>query len=79
MTDCVTPPHMMRARKFRRYLSLWEQNRDLMLLGGYQTGQDPELDMAFQIYPQLVAYIQQGMKDRSGLVESEAKLQALIP
>jgi len=69
----------MRARKFRRYLSLWEQNRDLMLLGGYQTGQDPELDMAFQIYPQLVAYIQQGMKDRSGLVESEAKLQALIP
>jgi flagellum-specific ATP synthase len=79
MTDCVSPAHMMRSRKFRRYLSLWEQNRDLMLLGGYQTGQDPELDMAFQIYPQLVAYIQQGMMDRSGLVESEAKLQALIP
>lgn len=79
MTDCVSQAHMARARKFRRYLSLWEQNRDLMLLGGYQTGQDPELDMAFQTYPSLVSFITQGMHERSTLVESDARLQALFP
>ncbi len=79
MIDCVTGGHMARARKFRRYLSLWEQNRDLMLLGGYQTGQDPELDMAFQIHSSLVGYIAQGMQERSTLIESEARLQALLP
>lgn len=79
MTDCVSPQHMQRARRFRRYLSLWEQNRDLMLLGGYQTGQDPELDMAFQIYPQLVGFISQGMQERSNIVETEARLQAMLP
>jgi flagellum-specific ATP synthase len=79
MTDCVSPGHVARSRRFRRLLSLWDQNRDLMLLGGYQAGQDPELDAAFQIYPSLVGYIAQGMQERSTLVESEARLQALLP
>ncbi len=79
MTDCVTPGHMSRARKFRRYLSLWEQNRDLVLLGGYQSGQDEELDHAFSIYPQLLSFITQSMHESSGLVESEARLQSLFP
>jgi flagellum-specific ATP synthase len=70
---------MARARKFRRYLSLWDQNRDLMLLGGYQTGQDPELDAASQAYPSLIGFIAQGMHERSSLVESDARLQALFP
>ena len=79
MTDCVNPQHMQRARRFRRYLSLFEQNRDLMLLGGYQTGQDPELDQAFQLQPQLMSYIQQGMQERSTFLESEARLQQILP
>jgi flagellum-specific ATP synthase len=79
MTDCVNPQHMQRARRFRRYLSLFEQNRDLMLLGGYQTGQDPELDQAFQLQPQLISYIQQGMQERSTFLESEARLQQILP
>jgi flagellum-specific ATP synthase len=79
MSDCVSSGQMARARKFRRMLSLWEQNRDLVLLGGYQTGQDPELDQAFAMYPQLLSFITQSMHERSGLVESEARLQALFP
>ena len=78
MTDCVSPGQMTRMRKFWRYLSLWEQNRDLMLLGGYQAGQDPELDMAFQLYPNLVNFISQSTQERSGLLESEARLQSVI-
>ena len=79
MVDCVSAGHVARARRFRRYLSLWEQNRDLMLLGGYQTGQDPELDMAFQLHSSLIGYIAPGMQERSTFVESDARLQALLP
>ena len=79
MSDCVPQGHLMRARKFRRFLSLYEQNRDLMMLGGYQSGQDPELDLAFQIYPSLVNFISQSTTERSGFVESEARLQAVVP
>ena len=79
MSDCVSSAHLLRARKFRRYLSLYEQNRDLMMLGGYQAGQDPELDHAFAINPALVNFISQSTTERSGLVESDARLQAIIP
>ena len=79
MIDCVSPSQIARARKFRRYLSLWEENRDLMLLGGYQVGQDPELDLAFQMHSSMVGYIAQGMQERSTFIESEARLQALLP
>jgi len=79
MSDCVSQSHLLRARTFRRYLSLFEQNRDLMMLGGYQPGQDPELDQAFEINPALVNFISQSTNERSGLVESEARLQAIIP
>ncbi len=79
MTECVGPGQIARVRKFRRYLSLWEQNRDLMLMGGYQSGQDPELDQAFQIHPQLIAYIQQGMNERATFLESDQRLQMIIP
>ena len=79
MSDCVSSAHLLRARKFRRYLSLFEQNRDLMMLGGYQAGQDPELDHAFEINPALVNFISQSTTERSGLVESDARLQAIIP
>jgi len=79
MSGCVSSAHLLRARKFRRYLSLFEQNRDLMMLGGYQAGQDPELDHAFSINPALVNFISQSTTERSGLVESDARLQALIP
>jgi hypothetical protein len=35
--------------------------------------------MAFQIYPQLVGFISQGMQERSTLVETDARLQSLLP
>jgi flagellum-specific ATP synthase len=79
MSDCVSPALQMRARKFRRYLSLYEQNRDLVLLGGYQQGHDQELDRAFQLYPSLLSFITQGTNERSGFIESEARLQAILP
>ncbi len=79
MNDCVPQAHAARARRFRRYLSLWEQNRDLMLLGGYQPGQDQELDTAFRIYPQLLGFITQATDERSGFVESEARLREVMP
>ncbi len=79
MNDCVPQAHAARARRFRRYLSLWEQNRDLMLLGGYQSGQDQELDTAFRIYPQLLDFITQATDEKSGFVESEARLREVMP
>ena len=42
------------AQKFRKLVSLYMENRDLILMGGYTSGQDPELDEAVALWPKLM-------------------------
>jgi flagellum-specific ATP synthase len=36
------------VRKFRRLSAVWEENRDLVAVGAYKAGSDPELDEALK-------------------------------
>jgi len=53
---------------------LYMENRDLILMGGYAPGQDQDLDLAVQLWPQLMAHIQQPF-DRSATYDES--IQAL--
>src|SRR3546814_10813506 len=46
MVDSVDPEHAAAAARFRKLWSLYEENRDLMLMGAYVAGADPVLDIA---------------------------------
>jgi flagellum-specific ATP synthase len=46
MADVVDDDHTAAASQFRRLWSVYEENRDLMLMGAYQEGADPTLDEA---------------------------------
>ena len=59
MNDIVGPDQIQAAQYFRRLISLYIENRDLILMGGYAPGQDQDLDLAVQIWPKLMAHIQQ--------------------
>jgi flagellum-specific ATP synthase len=59
MTSCSQSAHLTVAQNFRQMYSNYLQVKDLLPLGGYQPGQDPELDRAVTLYPQLKAYLQQ--------------------
>jgi flagellum-specific ATP synthase len=59
MTACSQPAHLTLASEFRKTYASYLQVKELLPLGGYQPGQDPELDRSVALYPQLVAYLQQ--------------------
>ncbi len=77
MTDIVSPAHNKAAQKLRRMISLYMENRDLMLMGGYTAGQDRELDEAIQLWPSILDLIKQGAHDPATLADSAAALTAL--
>ncbi|OQX37837.1 MAG: flagellar protein export ATPase FliI [Oceanospirillales bacterium LUC14_002_19_P2] len=52
------------AQVFRHYYSRYHQFRDMMAIGAYQRGADPELDRAIQLYPLMQGYLKQGMYER---------------
>ena len=59
MNDIVDDKQSESARQFRRLVSLYMENRDLILMGGYAPGQDSELDLAVNLWPKLMQHIQQ--------------------
>lgn len=77
MNEIVAPEHQAAARRFRRLVSLYAENRDLMLMGGYVKGQDADLDEAVALWPKLVAYIGQAPRERATLADATAALMQL--
>ena len=78
MTEIVSPEHIAAGQMFRRLMSLYMDNRDLLLMGGYSAGQDPDLDLAVQLWPQLISLIQQSQSDIADFESSAAALTGLF-
>ncbi|WP_292287506.1 FliI/YscN family ATPase [Marivita sp.] len=78
MNDIVPPQQQAAAQKFKRMVSLYNENRDLMLMGGYVSGQDSDLDEAVSLWPRLVEYIRQAPDARADINESARLLTSLV-
>ncbi|MBF9046368.1 FliI/YscN family ATPase [Rhodobacterales bacterium LSUCC0031] len=78
MSDITPNRQQAAAIRFRRLVSLYLENRDLMLMGGYQAGQDPELDHAVALWPKLTAFIKQAPNEPASFDESQKALIALM-
>jgi len=78
MTSLIDEEHYRRVRTFKQMLASYQRNRDLISVGAYAAGSDPLLDKAMTLYPQMEAYLQQGIFERSGYDEACQQLQQLI-
>lgn len=78
MNDIAGPTQLQAAQYFRRLVALYMENRDLILMGGYAPGQDPDLDMAVQLWPQLMAHIQQPFNESADAAQSIKALTDLF-
>jgi len=58
--------------------SRYHRSRDLVSVGAYVKGGDPQLDEAIAMYPRLEAFLQQNMRQQVNEHESVAQLAALF-
>ena len=66
------------ARRFRQLLAKFNKARDLIQLGAYAPGSDPELDLAVRLHADMNRLLQQDMHSPAGLHESTKQLQSLV-
>ncbi|MDG0972366.1 MAG: FliI/YscN family ATPase [Porticoccaceae bacterium] len=59
MNNLVASPLMKSANRFRRLWSLYQQNQDLIQVGAYESGTNPDLDEAIRLRPAMEALLQQ--------------------
>ena len=74
MNDIISPEHMQAAQILRRLWAVYEENRDLILMGAYRTGSDPIIDIAIARHDDILGFISQGQKERVDFAEAERAL-----
>ena len=66
------------ALNFRRMWSIYEENKDLIRVGAYQPGSDPELDQAISKKDQVMEFLRQDMNESAKIDQSVFDLRKLI-
>ncbi|MDX1655909.1 MAG: flagellar protein export ATPase FliI, partial [Candidatus Competibacteraceae bacterium] len=78
MPKITDPQHQKLARRFKQLYSTYEQNRDLINVGAYTPGSDPQVDEARQYQPRLKSFRSQGIDDRVTLADSLKGLENVL-
>ncbi|MGE4243975.1 MAG: flagellar protein export ATPase FliI [Ramlibacter sp.] len=66
------------ARALKALYARYQRNRDLIAVGAYVPGSDPQTDLAVRLYPRIAAFLQQDMREGAPLAASRAALAALV-
>ena len=78
MDDIVGEEQKNLAKHFKKLVSVYQESRDLVLMGGYTKGQDAAIDEAHEIWPKLVDFIKQDQNYKSKYDDSIKDLKSLI-
>lgn len=78
MTDVVDSGHVQTARRLRKLYSLYQQNRDMIIVGAYQAGSDPRIDEAIAMNAAIMKFLQQDMDESVGITQSLDELDQLL-
>jgi flagellum-specific ATP synthase len=61
MQALVSADELKQSNKLRRLWSVYQQNADLVQVGAYESGSNPELDEAIRIREQMIDFLRQDM------------------
>jgi type III secretion protein N (ATPase) len=70
MAGIVTDEHKHAAAKMRQFMAAYEKNRDLILLGAYQYGTDPEVDYAIDKIEEIETFLKQRTEEAATFDET---------
>lgn len=65
-------------KRARQIITAYEDMEELIRLGAYRRGSDPQVDEAIRLYPQIEEFLGQDKDERSSIDESFARLAAIV-
>ncbi len=70
MNDIVPTTQQLMARKLKQLLSIYEEKIDLVTMGAYVAGTDPELDVALKAKVALDKFLQQDVNEKTDYAQT---------
>ena len=78
MEDIISDPHRKSARKLKSVLATYRKAEDLINIGAYAAGSNPDIDYAIQMIGRINAYLQQDVSEAVTFDDSVENLTALF-
>jgi flagellum-specific ATP synthase len=78
MQTLVSPDELKQSNKLRRLWSVYQQNADLVQVGAYESGSNPELDEAIRVREDMVAFLRQDMDKGEDYAMTRNKLSHML-
>jgi len=78
MNAVVPAQQFAQVRQFKQMISRYQRNRDLIAVGAYAAGNDPQLDEAIARYPWLEAFLQQDIASNIDYPSAIDQLDAVL-
>lgn len=78
MPQVVTEDHFRLSQRFKQVYARYQQTRDLISVGAYVKGSDPEVDFAIERIPVMRKFLQQGLKESSSSADSVERLKTVL-
>ncbi|WP_350608248.1 hypothetical protein [Pseudoalteromonas sp. MER144-MNA-CIBAN-0113] len=78
MPNIVSDEQLSFCYKLKKLYSRYMQVHELIPLGAYQAGKDPELDSAVNLYPKIESFLCQGLNEQVDFSQSVNQLNAVM-
>jgi flagellum-specific ATP synthase len=78
MKNVVSPHFMKLSREMRRYLAVYREAEDLISIGAYKPGANPEIDEAVRLYPAIIQYLRQEMDEATDIGVCEQMMAGIV-
>ncbi|GAK32329.1 flagellum-specific ATP synthase [Iodidimonas nitroreducens] len=78
LPDCHNDWENAVYRAARKWMAIYEEREDLIRLGAYKQGSDPDVDQAIAYYPRLEDFCRQSTHDHANQMEAFETLAAII-
>ncbi len=78
MIDVTSEEHRKLAKTLFRTLAVYKEAEDLINIGAYVKGSNPDIDFAIQKYPQINAFLEQGIGEQSDFTDTMRRLKEIF-
>jgi flagellum-specific ATP synthase len=78
LTELLPKDEIERVRRFKALYSRYQRSRDLITVGAYTRGNDPQLDEAIALYPKMEQFLRQDFHAKENDRASRQQLELLL-
>ncbi|HHW07801.1 MAG TPA: flagellar protein export ATPase FliI [Clostridia bacterium] len=78
MTEITDSEHQSLAQRLREVMATYQKMEDLINIGAYQKGSNPEVDEAIKLYPKIVSFLRQDVDEHFSFADTLRQLREIF-